>query len=201
MTPALGPVVLEGQVVRLEPLRPEHCAALLQVAQDDRIWAWLPQRLDSEPALRAFIEQGMAEEPKGKGYTFAVILRDSGRAVGCTKYSSPEAHDRGVEIGWTWYAPEVWGTQVNPEAKYLLMQHAFEQWGAIRVFFKTDERNARSRAAIAKLGAQFEGILRNHRIRPDGSYRNSVYFSVIDSEWPAVKAGLLARLSGVAQRS
>jgi RimJ/RimL family protein N-acetyltransferase len=189
---ALGPVVLEGNIVRLEPLRPEHCAQLLEVAQDARIWDWLPKRLDTEAALRAFIESGMAEEPRGTGFTFAVILRDSGRAVGCTKYSSPA--ERGVEIGWTWYAPEVWGTQVNPEAKLLLMKHAFEDWGAIRVFFKTDEQNARSRAAIAKLGAQFEGILRNHKIRRDGSYRNSVYFSVIESEWPQVKAQLQQRL-------
>ena len=131
-------------------------------------------------------------------YAFCVIGQVDGRVVGSTRFMDVTPEARGVEIGWTWYAPDVWGTQVNPEAKLLLMGHAFERWGAIRVYFKTDARNARSRAAILKLGAQFEGILRNHRIRPDGSYRDSAVYSVIDREWPDVRATLLARLKGPA---
>ncbi|MFZ5824358.1 MAG: GNAT family N-acetyltransferase [Bacillota bacterium] len=193
--PALGPVTLSGRFVRLEPLRRTHLDALLQVASDDRIWAWLPRKLQSAEAMSQFIAEAMAAEERQAEYAFAVVLRDSGRVVGSTRYCDIASFARGLEIGWTWYAPEVWQTRVNPESKYLLLQHAFETWKAIRVYFKTDERNQRSRAAIAKLGAQFEGILRNHRIRQDGTYRGSAVYSIIESEWPGVKEALLSRLA------
>jgi len=192
---ALGPVTLSGRFIRLEPLRPAHCDGLLEAAQDDRIWAWLPIRLKTAAAMKEFLEEAIALEDAGEEYTFAVILQESGRVVGSTRYNDIAQSARGVEIGWTWYSPDVWGTRVNPEAKYLLMCHAFEGWKAIRVWFKTDELNQRSRASILKFGAQFEGVLRNHRIRPDGSYRGSAVYSVIESEWPSVKAGLTERLS------
>jgi N-acetyltransferase len=192
---ALGPTVLYGEFIRLEPLREVHRDALLRVAEDDRIWSWLPRKLQTVDEMNAFLASSRDEEAKGQAYAFAVVLRGSGRLVGSTRYLDITPADRGVEIGSTWYAPDVWGTRVNPEAKYLLMRHAFEDWQAIRVCFKTDERNERSRRAIAKLGASFEGILRNHRIRRDGSFRGSAYFSVIESEWPQVKSGLMARLS------
>ncbi|MFZ5815120.1 MAG: GNAT family N-acetyltransferase [Bacillota bacterium] len=193
--PTLGPVTLSGRYVRLEPLRMHHLDPLLEAGSDDRIWAWLPRRLQSAEAMEQFIAEAMAAEQREQEYAFAVVLRDSGRVVGSTRYCDIAPSARGLEIGWTWYAPEYWQTRVNPESKYLLLRHAFEEWQAIRVYFKADERNLRSRAAIAKLGAQFEGILRNHRIRPDGSYRGSAVYSIIESEWPAVKAALLDRLS------
>lgn len=193
--PALGPVTLSGRFVRLEPLRKDHLAALLEAAADDRIWTWFSLDLQSAEAMERFVDEALAAEQRQAAYAFAVVLQDSGRVVGSTRFGDITPNDRGLEIGWTWYAPDVWATQVNPESKYLLMRHAFEEWQAIRVYFKTDERNERSRSAIARLGAQFEGILRNHRIRRDGTYRNSAVYSIIDSEWPSVKAGLLNRLS------
>jgi RimJ/RimL family protein N-acetyltransferase len=193
--PLLGPVTRSGRFVRLEPLRPEHLDGLLAAAQDDRIWPWLSHSLRSADAMRGFIEQAIAQEKLGGEYAFAVIKQPSGRIVGSTRYMDVTPAHRGVEIGWTWYTPDVWATAVNPATKLLLMEHAFETWGAIRVYLKTDELNERSRGAILKLGARFEGILRNHRIRPDGSFRGSAVYSVVGSEWPGVKAGLLARLA------
>lgn len=171
-----------------------HLEGLSAAAHDDRIWQWLPQNLQGREAMAGFIEEAGALERSGREFAFAVILQESARVVGSTRFMDIARDSRGVEIGWTWYCPEAWGTRVNPEAKKLLMEHAFETWGAIRVCFKTDSMNHRSRAALLKLGARFEGLLRNHRIRPDGSYRDSAYYSVIDSEWPEVKNGLLARL-------
>lgn len=192
---ALGPVTLSGRFVHLEPLGPAHLEGLLEAAQDERIWTWLPKTLASESAMREFVDEAVARTRAGTEFPFAVVLAESGRVVGASRYMDVAPESRGLEIGWTWYAPDMWGTCVNPEAKLLLMRHAFEECGAIRVYFKTDEKNARSRAAIAKLGAQFEGILRNHRIRPDGTYRGSAVYSVVDTEWPDVKAGLESRLA------
>jgi N-acetyltransferase len=192
---SLGPVTLSGSVVRLEPLRRHHRDALLNAAQDERIWAWLPSDLRDPAGMDAFIEECVLLEERGQKFAFAVILQESGRVVGSTRYNDIAQSARSVEIGWTWYSLDVWGTGVNTEAKYLLMHHAFDNWNAIRVWFKTDELNERSRASLVKLGARFEGVLRNHRIRPDGSYRNSAIFSIIGSEWPMVKANLTDRLS------
>ncbi|HEY0707446.1 MAG TPA: GNAT family N-acetyltransferase [Polyangia bacterium] len=191
----LGPVTLTGHFVRLEPLSPSHVEGLWAAAQDARIWSWLATPIASAADAHAFVETALAAERAGTEHAFAVIDAAEGRVVGSTRFMDVTPVARGVEIGWTWYAPDVWGTKVNPEAKLLLMKHAFETHAAIRVCLKTDELNQRSRAAIAKLGAQFEGITRNHRIRRDGSYRGSAVYSVIESEWPAVKSGLVARLA------
>ena len=191
----LGPVVLEGPRVRLEPLRQEHAEDLLAAAADPLVWRWLPEQIGSRSDLDRWLEDALQAQAGGTEYPFAVIDLRSGRAVGSTRYMDVSAAHRAVEVGWTWYAPQVWGTAVNPEAKLLLLGHAFERWEAIRLYLKTDSLNLRSRAAILKLGARYEGDLRNHRIRPDGSYRHSSYYSILDTEWPAVKAGLLARLA------
>jgi N-acetyltransferase len=145
-------------------------------------------------AIEEWIAAAMQAEEQGQEYAFAVIRNDDDRAIGSTRFMDVQLAHRGVEIGWTWYAPETWGTVVNPEAKYLLLEHAFERWGAIRVQLKTDRLNVRSQAAIRKLGAMFEGTLRNHRIRPDGSLRDSVLFSIVRSEWPALKVALGNRI-------
>jgi RimJ/RimL family protein N-acetyltransferase len=118
-----------------------------------------------------------------------------GRIIGSTRYLDVQEEDRTAEIGWTWYEPPAWGTIVNPEAKFLLLRHAFEEWHAIRIALKTDVRNLRSQSAIARLGAVYEGTLRNQRIRPDGSYRDTPIYSIIESEWPSVKRSLEARLA------
>ena len=191
----LGPVVLEGRHVRLEPLGPGHADDLLAAAADPLIWRWLPERIESRADLERWLGDALRAQAAGAEYAFAVVDLRSGRAVGSTRYMDVSQTQRGVEVGWTWYDRAAWGTAVNPEAKLLLLGHAFEDWGAIRLYLKTDSLNERSRAAIPKLGAHYEGDLRNHRIRLDGSYRHSSYYSILDSEWPAVKAGLEQRLA------
>src|SRR4051812_11583606 len=139
----------------------------------------------------AYVEDAIAEPER---LPFAVIV--DGRAVGSTSYGDIDLSVGGIEIGWTWYTPALWATAVNPECKLLLLGHAFDDLGAGRVFLKTDALNARSRAAISKLGAAYDGTLRHHRLRSDGSVRDSAYFSVLAAEWPTVRDGLRARLDG-----
>jgi RimJ/RimL family protein N-acetyltransferase len=188
-------VTLRGAHIELQPLRQEHAQALLAAAQAEEIWAWMPARLMERQAMEQAIGEMLEAQSAGTEYPFTVVLRDSGRIIGSTRYLDVRPAHRGAEIGWTWYAADTWATAVNPEAKYLLLRHAFETWGAIRVAFKTDARNVRSQAAIRKLGAQPEGVHRSHRIRPDGTVRDTVWFSIIDSEWPQVKVNLEKRLA------
>jgi N-acetyltransferase len=196
---ALGPITLRGTHIRLEPMRPEHAAALLEAGRAPEIWEWMPARPVTPQAMDAWLARASRAEEQGREYPFVVIRMTDGRVIGSTRYLEVQEDDRTLEIGWTWYAPTAWGGVVNPEAKYLLMRHAFEDWRAIRVALKTDVKNVHSQAAIKKLGAQFEGTLRNQRIRPDGSYRDTVIFSIIESEWPAVKARLEQRLATLAR--
>lgn len=144
--------------------------------------------------MTRYIDLTLRAQERGEEYPFAVVLRAGERVIGSTRYLRVQAADRGTDIGFSWYAPEFWGTFVNPECKYLLLRHAFETWGAIRVALTTDVKNVHSAAAIRKLGAKLEGMLRSHRIRRDGSYRDTLIFSIIESEWPAVKAALEDRL-------
>lgn len=190
----LGPVVLEGKHVRLEPLRPHHAEALAEAGGSEEIWPWMSATATTVEKAARFIAAAMQAEAKGLEYAFAVIRKADGRVVGSTRYLDVQAAHKGVEIGFTWYAPAVWGTAVNPACKFLLLQHAFETWGALRVQLKTDHMNTRSQAAIRKLGAKYEGTLRNHRIRPDGTVRHTVMFAVTCEEWPEVQAGLLGRI-------
>lgn len=192
----LGPITLLGKHVLLEPLRPHHAPALLVAGRSPEIWSWTTAApLTSEAAVAKFIADAMKAEEQGTEYVFAVIAVKSGRVLGSTRYMDVRPAHRGVEIGGTWYTPDVWGTVVNPESKFLLLRHAFEEWGALRVQMKTDARNLRSQQAIRKLGAQYEGTLRNQMVRRDGTVRDTAMFSLIDTEWPAVKAGLIRRLS------
>ncbi len=190
----IGPVVLEGKHIRLEPLRQSHAEGLLKAGQASEIWDWLAVRLNTLEAARKFIDAALQAENTGSEYAFAVVMKEGNRIVGSTRYMDVQAAHLGVEVGWTWYSPDVWGTAVNPEAKLLLLGHAFEKWHARRLQLKTDDKNVHSQAAIKKLGAKYEGVLRNHRIRPDGTMRHTVMFSIIDSEWPGIKAGLLKRI-------
>jgi RimJ/RimL family protein N-acetyltransferase len=180
--------------MRLEPMRAAHGPALLEAGRAAEIWEWMPSRPVSPMTMDGWLKKAMLAESQGREYPFVVVLVPSGRLVGSTRYLDVQEDDRTVEIGWTWYAPDSWGTMVNPEAKYLLMRHAFEDWGAIRLALKTDIRNLHSQAAIKKLGAKYEGLLRNQRIRPDGSYRDTVLFSITEREWPLVKSRLEQRI-------
>jgi N-acetyltransferase len=190
----LGPITLSGTHIRLEPMRQAHARALLEAGRDDAIWTWMPARPVTAKTMDRWLEKAMGAESQGREYPFVVVRLEDNRVIGSTRYLDVQEDDRTVEIGWTWYSPDAWGGIVNPEAKYLLMRHAFDDWRAIRVALKTDINNLHSQAAIKKLGARYEGTLRNQRIRPDGSYRDTVVFSVIESEWPQVKAGLEERL-------
>jgi N-acetyltransferase len=188
------PVVLEGSRVRLEPLRPAHLDDLRLVAFDEPIWRWTIMGPQDEAGLRRWFETALANAEAGIERPFATIDRASGRAVGSTRYLSIVPEHRRLEIGWTWIATALQRTGANREAKLLQLGHAFERLGANRVEFKTHARNEPSRTALAGIGAQFEGVFRNHMIMPDGSLRDSAYFSVTAAEWPAVKARLVAGL-------
>jgi RimJ/RimL family protein N-acetyltransferase len=191
----LGPRTLKGHVVSLEPLARGHYEALRSASNDPALWQYLSVDGSGEGFARWF-DDALDEKSNGGSYTFAVRRLSDGVVVGTTRYMvDVPAHAR-VEIGWTWYVLEAQGTLVNPEAKLLLMANAFEDAGYNRVELKTDARNLRSRAAILKLGAKEEGILRAQVWMPSGYWRDSVYFSVLRNEWPEVKKRLQDRLSG-----
>jgi len=184
---------LEGSIVVLEPLREEHAEELWAAAQAPETWAWLAH-LNVRERFDLWMELTLAAATEGREGPFTTRLQESGEAIGSSRFLAVRPADRVVEIGWTWLHPSAWRSGANVEAKLLMMRHAFETLGCVRVEFKTDARNERSRAALAALPAQFEGILRNHMIVPDVGQRDSAYFSVIDSEWPAVRANLERRL-------
>ena len=193
MVQDLGPCVLEGRFVRLEPLRSKHAAGLWEAARATD-WEWFLGPLRAMKDIEKRIADGMAAERKGEAFAFAVRVLADGRIVGSTSYLAVVPLHRRAEIGSTWYSKDVWGTEVNPECKFLLLRHAFERWGAVRIQLGTDSRNSHSQGAILKLGARFEGTLRNHGIRPDGTVRDANMYSIIDKEWPEVKAKLLSRI-------
>lgn len=190
------PVTLAGRWARLEPIGQEHTGDLVVAARDQAIWRYIPLDPSSAPAMTAWIDGSIAEREAGTSLRFAILDQASGRAVGSTTIFDIRPKDRGIEIGWTWLGRDAQRTGINTECKYLLMRHCFETLGAIRVQLKTHRLNFKSRRAIERIGAQFEGILRNHVIMPDGSYRDSAYYSVIESEWPAVKRHLELMMSG-----
>ena len=190
----LDKVTLDGRFVRLEPLEERHREPVRPAAQHPEIFAVTTSALG--PLFDPYIDNALKRSASGPEMAFVVWHKAQQRYVGMTRYLNIEEAHRKLEIGSTWYEPSVWSVTVNPECNLLLMRHAFEALGFNRVEYKTDVRNTHSRAAIRKLGAQQEGILRKHMIMADGHVRDSVYFSVIDEEWPAVKAGLERRLAG-----
>lgn len=191
-----GPIVLEGDVVRLESLNEGHVSGLAAIGIDEDIWRhMLYGQMKGEDDLLFWVRALLALAVQGTDIPFAVIHVASGRVAGATRYMEIRPAHRGIEIGGTWYGAEFRRTAVNTECKYLLLRYAFEVMGCIRVQFKTDVRNVRSQRAIERIGAIREGILRNHMILPDGKIRHSVYYSVLESEWPAVKLNLEQKLS------
>jgi RimJ/RimL family protein N-acetyltransferase len=198
-----APVVLAGRRVRLEPLTLDHASALAAAAAGDRSTFALTRVPDGIEDARAYIEDALGEAERGWSRPFATALGESGEVVGSTRfldlqYWSVDERPPGVpvvaEIGATWLAPSVQRTTVNTEAKYLLLRHAFESWRVQRVSLKTDGRNARSRAAIERLGARFDGVLRRFSPAADAGLRDAAFFSILDSEWPAVKTHLESHL-------
>jgi N-acetyltransferase len=191
----VSPVTLEGPAVRIEPLGWEHAEDLYAAAQDPDIWRYMPaDPSGSLEAIRRWIGQALDARTPGTEMPFAIIDRVSERAVGSTRYLDIHPRDYGLEIGWTWLARPVRRTRANTECKYLLLRHAFETLGAVRVQLKTDVRNEVSQRAIARLGAVREGVLRKQRILENGYVRDTVIFSIIAEEWLKVKAGLEAKL-------
>lgn len=190
------PLLLTGRQMRLEPLQPAHAAALYAAGRDPEIHRYL---ISPAPASLADVEATVAKTlvaaATGVEVPFVIIHLASGQVAGTTRYFEIRRRDRALEIGHTWLAPEFQRTAVNTEAKYLLLRHAFEALGAVRVQLKTDERNDRSRRAIERLGARLEGILHNYQTRWDGFVRNTAMYAIVAADWPAVKARLEARLA------
>lgn len=187
---------LEGEVVRLEPLAYAHTSELFAHCASDEVWAYLPEsKPRTEDEYKRSIWNALAQRDAGLREPFAVIDRQTGEAIGSTSYLDAAPDEYRIEIGWTYYDPAYWRSAVNTECKYLLLREAFEGRGCQRVALKTDLLNERSQHAIERLGAEREGVIRNHRLRPDGSWRSSVQYSILASEWPAVKARLEAALA------
>jgi N-acetyltransferase len=192
---------LEGCTVRLEPLTLDHLPALEQIAFDPRIWRYFNAQITTTQELRTFVEGGLKFQAAGTGMPWVTVLKEGNQVVGGTRFIDLDLHHRTVEIGNTWLTPAVHGKQVNPEAKLLQLTYAFETLNLRRVALKTHHENLQSQAAMRKMGAQYEGTFRNHYLRDDGSQRHSMWFSIIQEDWPQVKAGLEKRLAGHAADS
>ncbi len=190
------PITLEGAAVRLEPIRPEHAERFWEVSKDalDDIFQWIPYRMKTPEDLQRVVKKAFAEQECGESVVFATVERSSGLVIGSTRFMNIDRANRRVEIGWTWIAPAWHRTGVNTEAKYLMLHHAFEVWQCMRVELKTDALNQRSRNAILRIGAKEEGTLRKHLITWTGRVRDTVYFSILDTEWPSAKERLEAKL-------
>jgi len=185
---------LEGELVALEPLAPRHAADLRAAASDAEVWRWMPASAATPPLFERWLEQMLADSAAGRQASFATIERASGAAIGHTAYLALRPEHRGLEIGWTWLARERWRSGANLESKLLLLEHAFGVLDCIRVEFKTDELNERSRRALEGIGAKLEGVLRSHMIVRGEVIRDSAYYSVIAAEWPALRERLERRL-------
>jgi N-acetyltransferase len=190
------PVTLEGSAVRLEPIRREHAEIFWEAAKDslDDIFQWIPYRMQTREDFQHLVEKIFEEQERGESVAFATVERASGKVIGSTRFMNIDRANRRVEIGSTWIIPAWQRTTVNTEAKFLMLRHAFEEWRCIRVELKTDALNQKSRKAILRIGAKEEGTLRKHVITWTGRARDSVYFSILDSEWPEVKARLEQKL-------
>jgi N-acetyltransferase len=191
----ISPIVLEGRHVRLEPLSHSHTDSLIAAARDGELWNSDVTVVPSPQTVHSYIEEALQGLQHGNQLPFAIVLKATGGVVGTTRFYEIQPTDRRVAIGYTWLAINAQRTPVNTETKLLMLKHAFESWQFIRVEFITDVLNQQSRAAILRLGAKQEGILRNHMIMPSGRIRDSVCFSVIAEEWPGVRAKLEARLA------
>jgi N-acetyltransferase len=190
---------LEGRLVVVEPLTRAHAEGLRLAAADAAVWRWMTAPAHEPEGFDPWLEAALAAAEEGTEAPFAILLRESGEPVGSTRFMTLRPEHRGLEIGWTWHAPRVWGTGVNVETKLLLLAHAFETLGCMRVEFKTDARNERSRGALEALPARFEGIFAKHMLVRGGEVRDSAYYAITDDDWPAVRANLKRRLAAAAR--
>jgi RimJ/RimL family protein N-acetyltransferase len=187
---------LEGRIVVVEPLAPAHEAGLWEAALEEAVWRWLPvNAVADRESFHAWFEDALVRADAGLDVPFAVVDARTGAPLGSTRYLNLRPEHRGLEIGWTWLTPSAWGSGANAEAKLLLLGHAFDTLGCMRVEFKTDAKNERSRAALEALPARFEGIFVKHMLVRDGQLRDSAYYAITDDEWPAVRANLEARVA------
>jgi N-acetyltransferase len=193
----VAPITLEGSVVRLVPIRREHAEIFWNIAKDDleEIFRWIPYPMQTPEDFRTLVDKIFSEQQRGESVAFATVDRSSGQTVGSTRFMNIDRANHRVEIGSTWIVPAWQRTAVNTEAKYLMLRHAFEVWKCARVELKTDALNQKSRNAILRIGAKEEGTLRKHTVTWTGRIRDSVYFSILDTEWPDVKAKLEAKLA------
>ena len=192
--------VLDGEVVRLEPLQTRHEDGLFAAAGHPELWRWMPYDASaSREAFRRWMEEAISRTEDGTEGAFATVDAGTGEPIGSSRYLALRPEHKGLEIGWTWLTPTRWRTGANVEAKLLMLEHAFETLGCLRVEFKTDSRNERSRNALAALPAEFEGVFRKHMVVRGGERRDSAYYSVIDDEWPEVKGNLEKRLDDAKQ--
>ena len=191
------PLTLEGSVVRLVPIRHEHAELFCEAAKEDleNIFRWIPYAMRTIADFQLLVKKAFEEQERGESVVFATIERSSEKVIGSTRFMNIDRINRRVEIGSTWIAPAWQRTAINTEAKYLMLRHAFEVWQCIRVELKTDALNRKSRNAILRIGAKEEGTLRKHLVTWTGRIRDSVYFSILDSEWPEAKARLEAMLA------
>ena len=193
--PAFGPVTLEGRRVRMEPLDLDrHWEGLLAIGLEPSLWRYTINEPRTPEDLRGYLETALREQREGKAVPFATVDLVSGRVAGCTRFANLEPEHRRAEIGWTWVGQPWQRTHVNTEAKYLMLRHAFEGWGLMRVELKTSAKNLPSRNAMLRIGCVEEGTFRKHMLRHNGETRDTVYFSILDDEWPAVKARLKGML-------
>lgn len=186
----LKPITLEGRSVRLEPLDRAHFPALIEIGLDREIWKWTPSQPFSAQAVEDYLIQALQLRDEGAAVPFATIDRASGKVAGTTRFGNIERAHKKCEVGWTWLGAAWQRTALNTEAKYLMLRHAFESCGLFRVEFKTDELNEKSRNALVRIGAKYEGVFRSHVITQGGRRRNTIWFSILDSDWPEVKAHL-----------
>lgn len=194
MLRAIVPLTLQGELIRLEPLLPQHAAALAEVGLAPDLWRWQPVEITSTEAMHEYVAAALTQQASGTALPFVIVDNASGRVIGCTRYMDIAAeHDR-LEIGATWIGPPWQRSGANTEAKFLLLRHAFENLAAQRVVFKTEVDNEKSRAAILRIGATQEGIFRRHLVARNGRHRDMVYFSILRDEWSAVKVKLMARM-------
>jgi len=187
-------VILEGKSVRLASLKLEHLSELYEAASDESLWLWTANIIKSREDMLRYVETALGEAARKVSVPFVTIEKSSGKIIGSTRFGNTDAKNRKAEIGWTWINPQWQRTAVNTEAKLLMLTHAFETWNCIRVELKTDVLNEKSRNAILRLGAKEEGIMRQHLITDTGRFRDTVYFSIIDSEWQTVKASLIEKM-------
>jgi len=184
------PLVLEGKIVRLEPMGLEHVGALSEVGLEESLWTWIPEPRRTRREIEDYVRSALHDQDRGTALPFVTIERASGTVIGSTRFGNIDTSNKRAEIGWTWINPKWQRTSVNTEAKFLMLLHAFEEWKCVRVELKTDALNEKSRNAILRIGAKQEGIFRQHMVCASGRLRDSVYFSIIDSEWMEVKERL-----------